>query len=76
VRTQERLAYLSICGEGNSVVGATSHLCHSLAKEVGGHQSRDQSMVGGPISQLAVAIVAPGKYFTIYRAVGKLLFML
>lgn len=42
--------YLSISCEGNSVVGATGHLGHTLAKEVGGHQSRGQSVVGGPIA--------------------------
>lgn len=44
------IGYLSISCEGNSVVGATGHLGHTLAKEVGGHQSRGQSVVGGPIA--------------------------
>lgn len=33
-------------------------------------------MVGGPISQLAVAIVAPGMNLTIYTAARTLCFML
>lgn len=48
------------------MVGATGHLRHSLAEEVGGDQGRGQSMVGGPVTQLAVAIVAPSKHLTIY----------
>lgn len=56
------------------MVGATGHLCHSLAKEVGGHEGRGQSMVGGPIAQLAVAIVAPCKNLSIYKTVGKLFY--
>ena len=59
-------AYLSVGGEGNGVVGATGHLRHSLAEEVGGHEGRGQSVVGGSIAQLAVAIVAPGKNLSIY----------
>ncbi len=70
------IGYLSISCEGNSVVGATGHLCHTLAKEVSRHQGRGQSVVGGPIAQLAVAIVAPSKHLSIYIAAGKLLFML
>lgn len=58
------------------MVGATGHLCHSLAEEVGGHEGRGQSVVGGPIAQLAVAIVAPGKHLSIYTAASKLSFML
>lgn len=54
------------------MVGATGHLCHSLAKEVGGHQGGGQSVVGGPIAQLAVAIVAPSKDLSIYVTSGKL----
>lgn len=57
--------YLSVSCEGDSVVGATGHLCHSLAQEVGGHQGRDEPMVGGPIAQLTVAIVAPSKHLSI-----------
>lgn len=75
-RTQLMISYLSISCEGNSVVGATGHLCHSLVKEVGGHQGRGQSVVGGPIAQLAVAIVSPSKHFSIYTAASKLSFML
>lgn len=58
------------------MVRATGHLCHSLAKEVGGYQRRGQSMVGGAITELAVAVVAPSKHLSICRAAGKLLFML
>lgn len=70
------IGYLSISCEGNSVMGATGHLCHSLVKEVGGYKGRGQSVVGGPIAQLAVAIVSPGKYLSIYTATGKLSFRL
>ena len=68
-----RINHLSISCSGDSVVGATGHLCHPLAQEVGGHQGRGQSVVGGPIAKLAVAIVAPGKHLSIYKAEGKLL---
>lgn len=61
---------LSISREGNSVVGATGHFCHSFAEEVGGHQGRGQPVVGGPVSQLAVAIVAPGIHLSICAAAG------
>lgn len=50
------------------MVGPTGHFCHSLTEEVGGHQGRGQSMVGGPIAKLAVAIVAPSKHLSIYTA--------
>lgn len=63
--------YLSIRCEGNSMVGATGHISHSLTKEVGGHESRGQSVVGRSIAQLAVTIVAPSKNFSIYKAVDK-----
>lgn len=56
------------------MVGATGHLRHSLAKEVGGHEGRGQSMVGGSIAQLAVAIVAPCKNLSIYKTIRKLLY--
>lgn len=68
--------YLSIICEGNSMVWATGHFCYSLAKEIGGHQGRGESVVGGPIAKLAVAIVAPSKHLSIYTAAGKLSFML
>lgn len=71
-----KMDYLSISCEGNSVVGATGHLCHSLAKEIGGDQGRSQSVVGGSIAKLAVAIVAPSKHLSIYIAARKLSFML
>lgn len=58
------------------MVGATGHLCHSLVKEVGGHQGWGQSVVGGPIAELAVAIVAPGKHLSVYIAPGNLILML
>lgn len=67
---------LSITGEGDGVVGAAGHFCHSLVKEVGWYQGRGQTMVGGPISQLAVAIVAPGVNLTIYTAARTRCFML
>lgn len=47
---QLKIKYLSISCQGNSVVGATGHLCHSLAKEVCGNQGRGQSMIGGSIA--------------------------
>lgn len=74
--TQPVIRYLSISREGNSVVGAAGHLRHSLAKEVGGHERRGQAVVGGPIAQLAVAIVAPSKHLSIYTAANKLSFVL
>lgn len=64
-RTQLMIGYLSISCEGNSVVGATGYFCHSLAEEVSRHEGRSQSMVGGPIAQLAVAIVAPSKNLSV-----------
>lgn len=60
-------SYLSISCESDSVVGTTSHLRHSLAEEVGWDQGWCQSMVGGPIAQLAVTVVAPSIHFSIYR---------
>ena len=56
---------LSIGGEGDGVVGAAGHLHHLLVEEVGGDQGRYQPVVGGPVAQLAVAIVAPGKHLPI-----------
>lgn len=70
------MVYLSVTGQSYGVVGATGHFCHPLVDEVGGDQCGDQTMVGGPISKLAVAIVAPGKHLPIYRATGKISFML
>lgn len=58
------------------MVGATGHLCHSLAKEVCGDQGRGQSVVGGSVAQLAVAIVAPGINLSICTAEGKVPAML
>lgn len=57
------------------MVGATGHLGHPLAQEVGGHEGRGQSVVGGAIAQLAVTVVAPSKDLSIYRAVDKLFFV-
>lgn len=51
--------YLSFSGESDGVMGATGHLGHPLINEVGGNQGRDQAVVGGAISQLAVTIVTP-----------------
>ena len=59
--------YLSVSGEGDGMVGAAGYLHHLLAEEVGGDQGRYQAMVGGPVAQLAVAIVAPGKHLPICR---------
>lgn len=56
--------YLSFSGESNGVMRATGHLSHPLINEVGGHQGRDQAMVGGTIPQLAVTIVAPSIHFS------------
>lgn len=59
------------------MVGAAGHLRHSLAEDVGGHQGRGQTVVGGPVAQLAVAVVAPSKHLSIYAAAaGKLSLML
>lgn len=63
-------AYLSITCEGDSVVGTTGHLRHSLAEEVGGNKGRSQSVVVGPIAQLAITIMAPSINLSIYRADG------
>lgn len=52
------------------MVGATGHLDHFLAQEVGGHEGRGQAVVGGAVAQLAVAIVSPGKNLSVYTA-GK-----
>lgn len=65
------MRYLSISSEGNGVVGATCHLCHSLAQEVSWHEGRGQPMVGGAVAQLAVTIVAPRINLSIYIAVGN-----
>lgn len=67
--------YLSISRQGNSVMGATGHLCHSLAEEVGGHEGRGQPMIGGSITQLAVAVVSPSKHLSIYIAVDQQTFI-
>lgn len=56
------------------MVGATGHLGHPLAQEVGGHEGGGQSVVGGAIAQLAVTVVAPSKDLSIYRAADKLFF--
>ena len=69
-------AYLSITCEGDSVVGTTGHLRHSLAEEVGGNKGRSQSVVVGPIAQLAITIMAPSINLSIYRAVRKLFFQI
>lgn len=47
------------------MMGATGDLVYSLINEVGGHQGRDQAVVGGAIPQLAVAIMAPGKHLSL-----------
>lgn len=67
--------YLSINREGNGVVGATGHLCHSLAQQVGGNQGRVQAVVGGAVAQLAVAVMAPSKHLSVCGAAGTLSFM-
>ena len=46
-------------------MGAAGHLRHPLAEEVGGDQGRGQAVVGGPVAQLAVAIVAPRVHLSI-----------
>lgn len=70
------MTYLSISGEGNGVVRTTGYFCHSLAEEVGRHQGGGQPMVSGPISQLAIAIMTPGKDLTIYTAADKLSYLI
>lgn len=52
-------------------MGATGHLRHPLAEQVGGHEGGGQPVVGGPVAQLAVAIVTPSKHLSIYEAAGK-----
>lgn len=37
------------------------NLCDLLIEQVGGHEPRSHPLVGRPISQLAVAVVAPGE---------------
>lgn len=66
-----RISHLSISGQSYSVVRTTGHFCHSLVQKVGGHQGRGQAMVGGPIAQLAVSIVAPGENLSIYMKAGN-----
>ena len=68
MRTEARMTYLSISGEGDGVVGTTGYFCHSLAEEVGGHQGGGQPMISGPIPQLAITIMTPGKDLTIYTS--------
>lgn len=52
--------YLPISGKSDGVMGSTGHISHPLINEVGGHQGRDQAVVGGSIPQLVIAVVAPG----------------
>lgn len=42
--------YLPFACQGNRVVGAAGHLCHSLTQKVSGHEGRGQTMVGGAIA--------------------------
>ena len=60
--------YLSVGSEGDGVVRATGHLRHPLVEQVSGDLGWGQAMVGGPISQLAVAVVSPGKHLSVYTA--------
>lgn len=66
-------AHLSVSSQGDGVVGAAGHLRHLLVQEVGGHEGGGQSVVGGPVAQLAVAVVAPSEHLPICRAVDRLL---
>lgn len=61
-------AHLSVGSQGDGVVGAAGHLRHLLVQEVGGHEGGGQSVVGGPVAQLAVAVVAPSEHLPICRA--------
>lgn len=70
------VAHLSLGSQGDGVVGAAGHLRHLLAEEVGGHEGGSQSVIGGPVAQLAVAVVAPSKDLPIYRASDRLLSLL
>lgn len=65
--------HLPVGRQGDGVVRAAGHLRHLLAQEVGGHEGGSQSVIGGPIAQLAVAVVAPSEDLPIYRAVDRLL---
>lgn len=59
------------------MMGATGHLGHPLAQEVGGYQGRGEPMVGGAVAQLAVAIVTPSEHLSICKgAAGKVVSML
>lgn len=44
---------------------AARHLGHLLVREVGGDQHRGQSLVGGPVPNLTVAIVTPSKQLSV-----------
>lgn len=49
------------------VVRTTGHLCDLLIEQAGRHEHWSYSLVGCPVSQLAVTIMAPGKQFSIWR---------
>lgn len=66
-------AHLPLGSQGDGVVGAAGHLGHLLAQEVGGHEGGSQSVIGGTVAQLAVAVVAPCKDLPIYRGLDRLL---
>lgn len=51
--------------QGHGMVGATCHLCDLPVEQVSRHQHGSHSLVGCPISQLAVAVMAPGKYLSV-----------
>lgn len=58
--------YLSFCGKGNGVVGATGHFGNPLVLQVGGDQGGDQPVDAGPVAQLTVAVVAPCVHLALY----------
>lgn len=59
-------SHLSVLGERHGVMGAARHPGHLLVLQVTADQNGGQSLVGGAVAQLAVAVVAPCKQLTIW----------
>lgn len=58
--------HFSRVSQSHRMVGATSHFCDLPIEQVSRHEHGSHSLVGCPISQLAVTVMAPGKQLSIW----------
>lgn len=61
----ERATHFSRVSQSHRMVRATRHFCHLPVEQVSRDEHRSHSLVGRSISQLAVAIMSPGKQLSV-----------